>query len=184
MVDHSSEHKGLGLRSWFFRYSFAKVFLDLGHWRGFPCGNSPIAWSDQRFLGQNGPEHSPDLRVGPSESDRVPNRLEFEQWVPFPPERVFAFFSNPENLPRIMPASSGTRLMVVNRMPPPAPPAGVSGDKAAGVSSTTSPGSASSPSSRFARHGSRGSPNSNGIITVLTSRTRVRSRPGITATSS
>lgn len=27
--------------------------------------------------------------------------LEFVQWVPFPLERVFAFFSNPENLPDI-----------------------------------------------------------------------------------
>ena len=39
------------------------------------------------------------------------HHLEFEQWVPFPLERVFAFFSNPENLPRIMPAASSTRLI-------------------------------------------------------------------------
>ena len=64
------------------------------------------------------------------------NRLAFEQWVPFPLERVFAFFSNPENLPRIMPASSGTKLIALNRMPAPAPPPGSAGDKAAGVGST------------------------------------------------
>ena len=29
------------------------------------------------------------------------HRLEFGQWIPFPIERVFAFFSNAENLPRI-----------------------------------------------------------------------------------
>ena len=46
--------------------------------------------------GTNRPEHSEDLLVGASESDRMPSRLEFEQWVPFPLERVFAFFSNPE----------------------------------------------------------------------------------------
>jgi ligand-binding SRPBCC domain-containing protein len=48
---------------------------------------------------------------------------------------VFAFFSNPENLPRIMPASSDTKLIVLNRMPAPTPPAGVDSDKAAGVGS-------------------------------------------------
>lgn len=66
----------------------------------------------------------------------VAHHLEFEQWVPFPLERVFGFFSNPENLPRIMPASSGTKLIVLNRMPAPPPPPGVTGDKAAGPSST------------------------------------------------
>jgi hypothetical protein len=48
--------------------------------------------------------------------------LEFEHWVPFPLERVFAFFSDPENLQRIMPASSQTKVEALNRMPRPAPP--------------------------------------------------------------
>lgn len=48
--------------------------------------------------------------------------LEFEHWVPFPLERVFAFFSNPGNLPRIMPASSQTKVEALNRMPRPAAP--------------------------------------------------------------
>ena len=61
------------------------------------------------------------------------HHLEFEQWVPFPPERVFAFFSNPENLPRIMPASSGAKLIALHRMP--SPPE-IADDKAAGVGST------------------------------------------------
>ena len=65
----------------------------------------------------------------------MPHHLEFEQWVPFPLERVFVFFSNPENLPRIMPASSRTKLIVLNRMPAPPPPPGVAGDKAAGAGS-------------------------------------------------
>jgi len=64
------------------------------------------------------------------------SHLEFEQWVPFSVERVFGFFSNPENLPRIMPEASGTRLILLSRMPPPAAPPGVSSDKAAGVGST------------------------------------------------
>jgi ligand-binding SRPBCC domain-containing protein len=66
----------------------------------------------------------------------LPHHLEFEQWVPFPIEHVFAFFSNPENLPRIMPASSGTKLITVNRKPAPPSPPGMNGDKAAGVGST------------------------------------------------
>src|ERR1700683_4706118 len=45
--------------------------------------------------------------------------LEFEQWVPIPLERLFAFFSNPENLPRIMPAATGSRLIRIDRVSPP-----------------------------------------------------------------
>lgn len=60
-------------------------------------------------------------------------RLEFEQWVPCPLVRVFEFFSNPENLPRIMPEASRTRLIAVNRVAP--PPSHASG-KAAGVGTT------------------------------------------------
>ncbi len=62
------------------------------------------------------------------------HHLQFEQWVPFPLDHVFAFFSNPENLPRIMPAASQTKLIALNRMPPPTP--GTASDKAAGVGST------------------------------------------------
>jgi ligand-binding SRPBCC domain-containing protein len=64
------------------------------------------------------------------------SHLEFEQWVPFPLERVFAFFSNPENLPRIMPAGSATRLIGLNRMAPPTTPPGSTAEKAAGIGST------------------------------------------------
>jgi len=63
----------------------------------------------------------------------MPFHLEFEQWVPFPLELIFAFFSNPENLPRIMPPSSGTRLIQVNRTP--APPGLRNSEEAAGVGS-------------------------------------------------
>ena len=37
-------------------------------------------------------------------------RDQFEVWVPFPLERVFLFFANPKNLPRIMPPASGARI--------------------------------------------------------------------------
>lgn len=66
----------------------------------------------------------------------MPHHLQFEQWVPFPREHVFGFFSNPENLPRIMPESSAARLIEVSLKPAPSPPPGVAGDKTAGVGST------------------------------------------------
>lgn len=74
------------------------------------------------------------LRMTRDLRDRMPHHLEFEQWVPFP--LALVFFSNPENLPRIMPASSGTKLIALNRTPAPPPPPGITGDKAAGAGST------------------------------------------------
>lgn len=50
MVNHSNDHKGLRLRSWFLRYSFATILLDLRDQRGFSCGKAGIEWSDQRFV--------------------------------------------------------------------------------------------------------------------------------------
>lgn len=49
-------------------------------------------------------------------------RLRFEQWVPVPLPRVFAFFSDPRNLPRIMPPQLEARLLRVTRVPPPGSP--------------------------------------------------------------
>lgn len=46
----------------------------------------------------------------------------FEQWVPFPLERVFLFFANPRNLRRIMPPAIDTRLDRLALVPPPNPP--------------------------------------------------------------
>ncbi|HUR37551.1 MAG TPA: SRPBCC family protein [Terriglobales bacterium] len=37
-------------------------------------------------------------------------KLRFEQWIPVPIEQVFNFFSNPNNLPRIMPAWMHARV--------------------------------------------------------------------------
>ena len=44
---------------------------------------------------------------------------QFEHWVPDPVEKVFLFFANPGNLPRIMPPSSGTELRELRLVPPP-----------------------------------------------------------------
>ncbi len=40
----------------------------------------------------------------------MPHRLQFADWVPFSVPQVFAFFSNPENLPRLMPPETQTRI--------------------------------------------------------------------------
>lgn len=45
-------------------------------------------------------------------------RFQSEQWVPAPVERVFAFFADPHNLPRIMPPAMGTKLVKLNLVPP------------------------------------------------------------------
>lgn len=57
-------------------------------------------------------------------------RLRFEQWVPVPLPRVFAFFSDPRNLPRIMPRELGAELVRVDRV---SPPGAVPGSPEAGV---------------------------------------------------
>lgn len=45
-----------------------------------------------------------------------------QQWLPFPLELVFAFFSNPENLPRLMPAWQKARIEEAAFKPPPPRP--------------------------------------------------------------
>lgn len=45
--------------------------------------------------------------------------LQFEQWVPFPLDHVFAFFANPNNLPRIMPPATETKIVLLELKPPP-----------------------------------------------------------------
>jgi ligand-binding SRPBCC domain-containing protein len=61
------------------------------------------------------------------------HQLQFEDWVPFPVPRVFAFFSNPQNLPLIMPASTQTRIEELHRVPPPPPQDSVAYPYTAGV---------------------------------------------------
>jgi ligand-binding SRPBCC domain-containing protein len=48
-----------------------------------------------------------------------------EQWLPHPVELVFSFFSNPENLPRLMPPWQKARIEEASFAPPPPPPAGM-----------------------------------------------------------
>jgi ligand-binding SRPBCC domain-containing protein len=50
---------------------------------------------------------------------RMTYRIQFEQWVPITIEKVFLFFANPNNLPRIMPPGSGTELAALRLAHPP-----------------------------------------------------------------
>jgi ligand-binding SRPBCC domain-containing protein len=45
-------------------------------------------------------------------------KFQFEQWVPFPLEQVFLFFADPNNLPKIMPAKTATRIDSMNLKKP------------------------------------------------------------------
>lgn len=66
----------------------------------------------------------------------MPCQATFEQWVPFPLERVFLFFAKPRNLPRIMPPATDTRLDWLTLVPPPNPPGSSTSDTSlAGVGS-------------------------------------------------
>lgn len=47
-----------------------------------------------------------------------------EQWVPYPIDLVFAFFANPENLPRLMPRWQKARIEEATFSPPPPFPSG------------------------------------------------------------
>lgn len=47
------------------------------------------------------------------------HHIQFEQWVPVAVERVFLFFANPGNLPRIMPPGTGTELVRLKLVAPP-----------------------------------------------------------------
>jgi ligand-binding SRPBCC domain-containing protein len=49
------------------------------------------------------------------------HRVQFEQWVPEEIERVFLFFANPANLPRIMPPETGIELTKMKLVPPSTP---------------------------------------------------------------
>jgi ligand-binding SRPBCC domain-containing protein len=52
----------------------------------------------------------------------MPYTFHAEQWLPYPVETAFAFFANPENLPRLMPAWQKARIEQATFAPPPPRP--------------------------------------------------------------
>ena len=44
-------------------------------------------------------------------------RVGFEQWIPVPLDRVFQFFSDPKNLPRLMPPELSAEIESIERAP-------------------------------------------------------------------
>jgi ligand-binding SRPBCC domain-containing protein len=62
------------------------------------------------------------------------DHVQFQQWVPFPLEQVFLFFADPENLPRIMPPSSRTRIDALKLVSPKSDASTTDGSPARGES--------------------------------------------------
>ena len=56
-------------------------------------------------------------------------RIQFEHWIPFLIEHVFLFFANPENLPRLMPQATNTRIDGLRLVAPPRASNPVSGTR-------------------------------------------------------
>jgi ligand-binding SRPBCC domain-containing protein len=54
--------------------------------------------------------------------DKMRHTFEAIQWLPYPVELVFAFFANPENLPRLMPKWQKARIEEAAFAPPPPRP--------------------------------------------------------------
>lgn len=63
------------------------------------------------------------------------HHVQFEDWVPFPLSRVFLFFADPNNLPRIMPPETATRVDCLRLMPAPERPGTTNTATIAGVGS-------------------------------------------------
>lgn len=53
----------------------------------------------------------------------MPHTFSAEQWLPYPIELAFAFFANPENLPRLMPTWQRAHIDTAIFVPPPPRPA-------------------------------------------------------------
>ncbi len=47
----------------------------------------------------------------------MPSKLEFEQWLPVPADKVFQFFADPRNLPLISPVENDVRMLGAGLVP-------------------------------------------------------------------
>jgi ligand-binding SRPBCC domain-containing protein len=52
----------------------------------------------------------------------MPHHLQFADWIPLPVPQVFAFFANPDNLPRLMPPETATKVDGFQLVAPPPSP--------------------------------------------------------------
>lgn len=69
---------------------------------------------------QTGGRRKDESRI--TETALMRHTFEAEQWLPFRVEAVFAFFANPENLPRLMPGWQKARIEEASFAPPPPRP--------------------------------------------------------------
>src|SRR5947209_2794359 len=63
----------------------------------------------------------------------MPHTYQTSQWLPHPVAQVFAFFANPANLPRLIPAWQAARIDALTLVPAPTPPSGFPAPPAAGA---------------------------------------------------
>lgn len=62
------------------------------------------------------------------------HNFQTEQWLAFPRKRVFSFFADPANLPRLMPHWQHARVERANYVPPPLPSTGFAAGKGSLIS--------------------------------------------------
>jgi ligand-binding SRPBCC domain-containing protein len=67
----------------------------------------------------------------------VRHSFKTEQWVPYPVEKVFSFFADPENLPRLMPGWQQARIERSNLVTPPPSPSPLQATTIAAGAGTT-----------------------------------------------
>ena len=81
------------------------------------CGGSEIG---RQQCPHRGGQHD-DLEIPQPGYIFIPamsQRLQVEQWIPVRLPKVFAFFADPHNLPRIMPPAQGAKIIKLNLVPP------------------------------------------------------------------
>jgi hypothetical protein len=117
----------------------------------------------------------------------MPYQLQFADWVPVPVSEVFAFFADPENLPRLMPPQLQTKVDGFQLVAPPPPPSQnlnpIEVHHVAGAGSIIDTSLRRSVGSPGAASGPPPLPNSNGTITSPTCSRKVHSNDGIIVTN-
>ena len=68
-----------------------------------------------------GPALNSGTPIGVYGTDTMGFSYHTEQWLPYPVEAVFAFFTDPDNLPALLPAWQQARIERVVLVPPPKP---------------------------------------------------------------